>query len=329
MKKLFTILVLLTTFVTLNAQLNIAYFTKDKSASMDPGAGEEPVLTMLQADERFVVTLVTDASSDPGDLSGYDMVLLSEAVGSGDPICGYLKGVNNRFLNMKVYAYKSGVWSWGTADDGPSPNLKIKVIEGMESHPLFKDVTIDGGLVTLFVRGTDDYGASGEKGNNYAHTFAAMTGEIQRLAYPDGALEADAVSVQAVDDPTASIGGTTIPQKYVMLGFNDGAMRADGATNLTEDGRKIVMNAVEWILSDLLPQSGVKDNALGKNVNAYGIKGYIRINTDMPTQVTIYSIDGRIVKEATIHGSTSIPCKSGLYIVKVDGEGMAKVFVTK
>ncbi len=325
MKRLYAILVLLTTFVTLNAQLNIIYFTKDKTSSMDPTAGPDPVLAMLQADTRFTVTVNSDANSPAGDVSAYDLVILSEAPGSSDAICASLEGINARFLNMKVYAYKAGVWNWGTADDGL--NEKLKVVDGQESHPIFKDVTITDGLITLVKRMTDDYGASGTKGSNYAHTFATKTGEIITLAYPDQAAEADAACIQVVNDPTATIDGTTIPQKYVLLGFNYGAMCADGATNMTDDGFKIVMNSVEWLLSDLLPSKVT--NMQTKKVNAYGISGHIRIVTDEPSLVTIYSIDGKIVRETTIHGSTNIPCKNGLYIVQVAGAGMTKVFVTR
>ncbi len=325
MKKLFTILMLIVTVVSLNAQLSIYYCTKDKAASMDPSAGADPVLAMLQADERFTVTVNQDAGTAIGDVSAYDLVILSEAPGSADALTASMKGIDARFLNMKVYAYKSGVWDWGTASDGPGADIKIA--DGMETHPIFKDLTITDGKVTLFKRTSDDYGAAGSKATNYASGLAAITGDILTLAYPDGALEADAVNVQATEDPAATFGGTPIPKKYVLLGLNFGAMCADNSTNLTDDGILLIQNAINWLVSDLLPSN--VDNKFNNKLNAYGISGNIRIITDEPVDVAIYSIDGRLVKQTTIYNTTNIPCKSGLYVVNVANAGVAKVYVGK
>ena len=325
MKKLFTILALLTIYVSLNAQINVLYVTKDKSASLDPAAGADPVLTMLQADENFAVTVNQDASTALGDVSSYDLLVLCEALGSGDAVVASAKGLDIRMLNMKVYAYKAGVWDWGTPTDGPGPD--IAVVSGAETHPIFDGVTITDGKVTLFKRTTDDNGATGSKATNYAYGLAAMTGDIQRLAYPDGATEADAVNIQACDDPSATFGGTTIPKKYVLLGFNYGAMVADGATNLTDDGTLIISNSIHWLVSDLLPSN--VDNKFNHKLNAYGITGNIRIITEKPVDVSIYSIDGRLVKQVLVNSTTNIPCESGLYLVNVADAGIAKVYVNK
>ena len=323
MRKLFTILVLFTTFVTLNAQLSVIYFTKDKT--LDVSAGADPVLAMLQADTRFTVTVNKDVSIAAPDLSSYDLVVMSEAVASGDVIVPTLKGINNRFLNMKVYAFKAGVWDW--AEPGEGATVNVSVVAGQEGHAIFAGCTIANGLIATFKRLADDSGTSGTKANNYGYGYKNVTGNVIRLGYPEGAAEADAANIFVVDDPAASIGGTTIPKKYATLGFNYGAQVADGATNFTEDGLRIVKNTIEWLVKDLLPSNVT--NTLSKHVNAYGMNGYIRIILDEPSHITIYSIDGKIVKETTIHSSTSFPCRSGLYIVKVAGAGMTKVFVTR
>ena len=52
----------------------------------------------------------------------------------------------------------------------------------------------------------------------------------------------------------------------------------------------------------------------------------IKISVNSPSSVSVYSIDGKAIVDKTVDGIATIPAKSGIYIVKVNGKAM-KVMV--
>lgn len=334
MKKLFTILLMFALIVGINAQtkkVKVLYVTKVKT--MDASAGPDTLLGILKVDARLSVTVWTNVNSLPL-IDTFDVVVLSEAVGSGDPAAIQLKGVNKPFLNMKIYAYKNTTWNFGVPADpnGNAPNNAAKYLvvkQGKENHPLLNGVTLTNGKVQIFKRlAADDGGTSKYKGLNYAYGLISTPSSLVDIGKPDTTISGqdDMTCLHIINDQNAVWNQVAISKPYICIGYNYGAICADGANNLTEAGYKIFRNAVEILIAPFL--TNVKENSLPQ-VNAYGAKGEIRIFVDKPSVVSIYSYDGRLIQKSIIQKEAFIPTKAGIYMVNVAGVGTKKVVVTE
>jgi len=85
-------------------------------------------------------------------LLNYDVVVLSEAVGSSNALAKGTYDIVNKvpMLNLKSFFYKSGVWSVG-AGNNPSPKATtITVAEDYLDDALFTNVEMDEDVITLF-----------------------------------------------------------------------------------------------------------------------------------------------------------------------------------
>ncbi len=324
MKKFFTILFLfvliLSTYGQQQQKVKVIYFGKDKT--MDTSAGQDPLLTLLKNDSRLDVTDYRNYSDTTGsNLFSHDVVVLSEALGSGDGAVIQLldiiktEGKIKPFLNMKLYAYKSTTWNFGTPADANT--TKLKVLPNKSNHPIFNQVTISNNIIEVFKRLANDAGAAGTKGINYAHSLTANVPQtFETIAQPndDGkTIENDAVSIHISND-----------NKYIGIGFNYGAMCADNATNLTNDGLQILKNAIDILVTPFLTK--IKENSTNE-IKAFALNGEIKIFVDNPTIVSIYSYEGRLIQKVPVQNYTSILVKPGLYIVNIAGIGSKKIVV--
>jgi hypothetical protein len=118
-------------------------------------------------------TLTTDELND--SLINFDVVVLSEAVGSGNKYAKALNGIINfvPMLNLKAYMYKN--WGFG-AGANPSPKATaVKVGEDYLDSELFADVDIDDeGNITLF----DCEDVSTLAGGNLVQGYTATAGKL-------------------------------------------------------------------------------------------------------------------------------------------------------
>jgi len=118
-------------------------------------------------------TLTTDELND--SLINFDVVVLSEAVGSGNKYAKALNGIINfvPMLNLKAYMYKN--WGFG-AGANPSPQATaVKVGEDYLDSELFADVDIDDeGNITLF----DCEDVSTLAGGNLVQGYTATAGKL-------------------------------------------------------------------------------------------------------------------------------------------------------
>jgi len=334
MKKIFTILTVIVVALNISAQSNkvkILYVTKEKL--MDATAGSDTLLGILKVDSRLDVTVWSNAADSSFNVNEYDVIVMSEAPGSGDNVVKKLKGVDKPFLNMKIYAYKSGVWNFGTAADPNSsaPNNAAKFLAvkpGKANHPLLNGVTIANDKVQIFKRLSNDLGATGNKGLNYAHTLISAPSSLIDIGKPDTTISGqdDMTSLHMINDPSATWNGVPIKKPYICIGYNYGAICADGATNLTADGIKIFKNAVEILIAPFL--TSVKENS-SNQVNAYASKGEIRVFVESPSVVSIYSYDGRLIQKSIVNKQAYIPVKAGIYLINVAGIGTKKVVVNE
>ena len=120
-----------------------------------------------------VQTLTAEELND--SLISYDVVILSEAVSSGNKYAKALNGIINfvPMLNLKSYMYKN--WGYGKGAN-PSPKATaVKVGEDYLDSPLFADIDIDEeGNITLF----DCEDVSTLAGGNLVQGYTATAGKL-------------------------------------------------------------------------------------------------------------------------------------------------------
>ena len=145
------------------------------------GLDSDPIYSTLQSYEVEAIdlaeanqTLSTDELND--SLISFDVVVLSEAVGSGNKYAKALNGIINfvPMLNLKAYMYKN--WGYG-AGANPSPKATaVKVGEDYLDSPLFADVAIDDeGNITFF--DVEDISTINTK-SNLVQGYTATAGKL-------------------------------------------------------------------------------------------------------------------------------------------------------
>jgi len=344
MKKLFTLCLLFVILASVSAQKKkIAYVVKTKT--MDASActqDQDPVIKLLSADANFEVTYLAsaDATYAP-DLSSYDIIIVTESWGSGDAIVksgGSLQITGTKpMIYNKCYSLQTNK-ALGT---GPSKSNEgdneYTVIAGNENNVLFNGITLTNGAFVPFFRKATD--AGGPLNTTDATKNKATNGAIctitagTMLAQPTLITTNNGTTTISINDAPAGtvIEDKTTAARIIFLGMNYGAMCADGGTNMTSAGLTLWRNAAYILAGLTVPTTPVvvtssKSNFKPATVTAFG--GEINISVDKPTKVVICSIDGKIVKQTLVTGEDFIPCKKGMYIVKVAGQGATKVVVT-
>lgn len=150
-------------------ELRVAYlydatYNGAKDASKNPigwlangGLENDPIYNVLQS---FRVEAI-DCSGTPAftsaelndSLLNYDVVVLGEAIGSGNAYAKGLFDIVNKVpvLNFKSFMYKKGVWGVG-AGVNPSPKATaVKIAPDFFEDPLFADLTIgEDSTIALF-----------------------------------------------------------------------------------------------------------------------------------------------------------------------------------
>ena len=73
-------------------------------------------------------------------------------------------------------------------------------------------------------------------------------------------------------------------------------------------------------------ESVANENIAKQTLNIYAYQGNIFIDSDKEESVSIYNMNGQIVRHLKTQGKHSIPLKRGFYIVNVKNDSV-KVFV--
>ncbi len=182
----------------------------------------------------------------------YDMVILSEYPGSGDPVVKNLYTLIGKkpFLNLKAYAYKNwglaSAWSDGTSDT-------LGVVESKYSiHPLFNGLTLTEYGEDLL---TPSLFVEKDNGTKYLQnvSFNELTGKvIARGVNSNG--------ICIYEDNTVETA------KYMLL-----ALSATQNRNLTDEGKTLLDNAIAYLIAEghyEAPNFGLtSDGALVENTD--------------------------------------------------------------
>lgn len=227
-----------------DAPFKIAYLF-DSSYSTYVGHEEDPiyVYSVLGEKETEAIDIkdFTAASTDVLDtLENYDLIVVSEAINSGHPFAKLLLQLVNRvpMLNFKSFFYKIGVWDWGA---GVNPT-DVKAVPGVTSitiaeeyldHPLFQDMDIEEGIITLF----NDESVK----KNMVQAYTAKAG---------GFIDEDPV-LATVTGTSGTYNAIHLHGKtntYLLLPLSCDALVVDGEINLTDPAFQLINNAVYYLL---------------------------------------------------------------------------------
>ena len=175
-------------------------------------------------------TLTSETLND--SLLNFDVVVLSEAVSSGNALAKGIYSIVNKvpMLNLKSFMYKSGVWGVG-AGNNPSPKATtITVNEDYMDDELFEGVNMDEGVITLYE--TDD--------------VDAVVGNMVQGCTPsaDGLFGADEViaTVPNGESSYTAIHTHGTKNKYMLL-----PLSSDNYNVLGGDAYLLISNAVKML----------------------------------------------------------------------------------
>lgn len=222
-------------------EVNVAYLY-DGSYGTYCGIDNDPIY-------NNVIMNYNSTSIDYSQLSGmtttelcdslvkFDVVVMSEAVGSGNDYAKALVNIVNKVpvLNLKAYMYKN--WKWGEGVN-PSPKANAVVVnEAYLEHPLFNNIALESdGTLPLFAITGDDLPED-----------KAKTNLIQSWKATAGSLVAD-------DDIIATAGGNnaihmhnSARNTYLLIPISSDNLLLDGEAMLTDDAYVLLGNAIELL----------------------------------------------------------------------------------
>lgn len=347
MKKVFTFLILFTLVIAYaNAQKNVVYATalRDGLAEGAWPENNDVIIQMLNTDGNFNVTVkilesdgIDTETGSPVDFSGYDVIILHDALGSGDNFWkegypGFIGDLPAPALYDKIYGLRAGRGL--TTGDGASVNAEgiynLTVVDA--EHELFAGIDVSSGGFTAMKGGVSDDGSLGSRGLQY-NTGNVLSAENTLLAYPEGITDA----VISISDIPAgsSIDEVTLDNRTIVFGINVGVTRNTDYANkcaLTVEGLTMWRNAIYSLAGLSVPPFLVDisflptsiDGVKVQKIAAYAVTGGIKIPAD--SNASIYSISGKIVAKGIT--SDFVSCPKGIYIVEIGGNA-SKVMVTR
>ncbi|MBP5346956.1 MAG: chitobiase/beta-hexosaminidase C-terminal domain-containing protein [Bacteroidales bacterium] len=235
-----------------DVRYNVAYlydasYNGAKDAAKNPigyaqngGLESDPIYATLN--DNFNVTAI-DFNADEikaltsalfnDSMMTFDVVVLSEAVSSGNTYAVGMKDIINKvpMVNFKSFMYKSGVWSLGA---GVNPNPKATAVlvgEDYMDHPLFNEVTInEDGTINLF--NTDEVA-----GGNLVQGYTANEGSLFA--------EDDVLATAGGSNAIHTHGGTR--NQYILLPFSSDNLVVNGDWNVTDNALSLAVNAVKMV----------------------------------------------------------------------------------
>jgi len=173
------------------------------------------------------------AGKADSDYSDYDFIVISEdADANNDEVINIIKNVKKPVLNMKNFTYTTSRLGWGYPDNGSVNNTEITVLQ--PQHPVFKGMNVEeGGKIKLLSQVTGRGLMPSEI--TLQGSYALATALKQGAQY-----EADGEPETFLHEvPQATRGA-----KYILFPLSE-----QSAGNLTSDGRKLLQNVIEYLLS--------------------------------------------------------------------------------
>ena len=269
----------------------VAYVTNAaKQADLVDGAApvnDDPIIRMLNADDKFEVDVLAVAPDSSVDLSGYDVVVAQESFNSSSAI--FMPGgslgfasISVPFLYNKVYAMRDGRGFQGGATGSGGEiegTYTIDVDPANQGNDLFKGLTFENNQLTLFSTGADDNGGNTRtKALNFA-TDVVISDTTTLLGIETGAPANATVGINDVPAGT-QFGSETLKARMITVGFNFGALVSNDGNNLTSAGLTIWRNAVYSLAGLEVPSEPVV--IVGVNSETKGLPTVYALEQNYP-----------------------------------------------
>lgn len=190
----------------------------------------------------------TTGPADVAFLNSFDLIIVTRHINSGDyddspeEIAAW-NALTPPLILMSTYLSRSSRWLWFGVTDRES--LVSDVVAVIPGHPLFEGVALDGAnTAVLYTSEVSHVGAA---------VVSAGTGEII-ATLPDGRIAfAYWDTGSGFHTGSGQIAGG--PRLLLPTGTNFGSFTpgVDGIHNLTADGDKVLLNAVDFMSPPALP----------------------------------------------------------------------------
>ncbi|MBR1564589.1 MAG: Ig domain-containing protein [Paludibacteraceae bacterium] len=173
------------------------------------------------------------AGKADSDYSDYDFIVISEdADANNDEVINIIKNVKKPVLNMKNFTYTTSRLGWGYPDNGSVNNTEITVLQ--PQHPVFKGMNVEEGSKIKLLSQVTGRGLMPSE-ITLQGSYALATALKQGAQY-----EAEGEPETFLHEvPQATRGA-----KYILFPLSE-----QSAGNLTSDGRKLLQNVIEYLLS--------------------------------------------------------------------------------
>jgi len=195
-----------------------------------------------------------------GNLDDADLVVISEAAAGGSKAVIGLKDIVGTvpMLNMKLYAYSTGRWGWGTPANKGTAAADVTMTPASKFYKVLNGVTFDGNDVALF---------SYPNEQNHIQYVDSWTDE------PSGDVVLATITVSSVAKPVMH---ASTSQKYFALGLS-----CDDFTKYNSNAIAIVKNAAAMLIA------GEALNTEMATVTAtVGANGYTTFASSYPLDLT-------------------------------------------
>jgi hypothetical protein len=218
------------------------------------------------SDDRFISELQTAGHSvtrypavqganlsdaDISNLNAFDLVIIGRATASGDfddatDETNWNTRITSKVMIMSAYLIRMNRLGWETGNGVPdSPPARL--VAANPSHPVFAGVPLDGGGMmvneynVMIDRGTTQMGNTPTAGGNIIATNPAVAGGIAIAEWPSGTtVFADGGSYSLASNRFFFAGGSRE--------VDGGALTTAGQYDLTDDGRRLFVNFVNYAL---------------------------------------------------------------------------------
>ncbi|WP_370476242.1 T9SS type A sorting domain-containing protein [Tamlana flava] len=305
--------------------------------------GDDPVIRMLMADDKFAVTYVEtpqDGSTLPA-LSGFDLIIAQENISSGAAMFkpGGILGVRDvtvPIIYNKTWAFRDGR-AVTDADATVFPTQNVSVTATNTAHPLFKGIDFSGGDdIRIFAEATanDDGSTGGNKAIDILNNLEISSPAAATVAtVPEVTDTAKAFVINYLPSGI-QLGEDTndvLQVNAVALSFSYGAMIMGDGANISPEALTIWRNAaymLTWGIPEIpdtlvanpdftlsIDKAGEVSN-VSSNVRAIGNRIYVS-DVKSSTEINIYSISGALVKSFKTNTDVDFNFNTGLWIATV------------
>lgn len=231
----------------------VAYFTDPSATDYD----NDEILPMLKKTKGLFVEEF-DAQEAETDLSGFDVVVISEICPSTAPAMEQLQHMEKPTLNMKVHAYKNaaGAWKWAASGFGDNTlQTTIEVRPEKVNHPIFKGIGLSGGNEIKLLDNVNNKGLTFMN----AGGFTGVDGKVEEIAAIAGQEQTNILEIKA----GTTVNGVKLQNKMLQIGINSSSYG-----ELTTSAETLLVNGIFY----LLEPEDLTNSGNTTSENAYGIE---------------------------------------------------------